>query len=50
MHRFYCLLGWFLAVSVSISAQDYSYQQKALLEVIRDIETQTEYRFYIAKL
>ncbi|MCR9133884.1 MAG: TonB-dependent receptor [bacterium] len=45
MHRFYCFLGWFLAVSASISAQDYSYQQKALLEVIRDIETQTEYRF-----
>ncbi|MBO6795166.1 MAG: TonB-dependent receptor [Balneolaceae bacterium] len=31
--------------TAAVSAQDYSYQNKALLEIIRDIESHTEYRF-----
>lgn len=45
MLRFFSCIGWFLIFTASVSAQDYSYQNKALLEIIREIESHTEYRF-----
>ncbi len=45
MLRLFSCFGWFLVFTASVSAQDYSYQNKALLEIIRDIEVHTEYRF-----
>ncbi len=45
MLRFFSCFGWFLIFNASVTAQDYSYQNKALLEIIRDIESNTEYRF-----